>query len=141
MAMVKLNSDRDAATAMNRLFDEVFSAMDYAGGARVARLPLDAYSTDNEIVVVASIPGAKPEEVEITIEGDSLTIRGEIAPRMDNVRYVFAERFHGAFSRTLQLNVPVDVDKAEASFENGLLTLVLPKAEEVRPKVIKVNTK
>ncbi len=141
MAMVKLNPERETMSAMNRLFDDAFSAMDYTGGARVARLPIDAYSTDNEIVVVASIPGAQPEEVEITVEGDSLTIRGEIAPRMDNVRYILAERFHGAFSRTLQLNVPIDVDDAEASFENGLLTLVLPKAEEIRPKVIKVNTK
>ncbi len=57
------------------------------------------------------------------------------------MNYLFTERFHRPFSRTLQLNVPVNVDKIEASFKNGVLTLVLPKAEEVRPKIIKVQAK
>jgi HSP20 family protein len=141
MAMTRLAPQRELLTlrdAMNRFFEE---SLDYAGGSRVAQLPIDAYSTENEIVVTATIPGVKPEDVEITIEGDSLTIRGEIPQRLDNVRYIFAERFHGPFARTLQLNVPIDQDKVEASFENGILTLVLPKAEEVRPKVIKVQSR
>jgi HSP20 family protein len=91
--------------------------------------------------VTASIPGANPDDVEITVEGDSVTIRGHIEPRLENVNYIFAERFHGEFSRTLQLNVPVDVENIEAHFENGVLTLTLPKAEEVRPRVIKVNAR
>ena len=141
MAMVKLNPARET-TAMRNLMDRLFEdTLDYSGGTRTARLPIDAYTTDNEIVVTASIPGANPDDVEITVEGDSLTIRGHIEPRLDNVNYIFAERFHGEFSRTLQLNVPVDVDNIEAHFENGVLTLTLPKAEEVRPRVIKVNAK
>jgi|YNPNPStandDraft_1061719.scaffolds.fasta_scaffold112081_2 HSP20 family protein len=130
--------------AMNRLFEESFvrrgdwSTRDTEW---VARLPIDAYSTDNEIVVTAAVPGADPDKVEITVEGDTLTIRGEVEGRLENVNYLFAERFHGPFSRTLQLNVPINVDKIEASFKNGVLTLVLPKAEEVRPKVIKVQSK
>jgi HSP20 family protein len=142
MGMVKLNPNREILSmmdAMQRLFDETAAPLDYMGGQRAARLPIDAYTTENEIVVIASIPGANPEEVEITIEGDSLTIRGEIPQRLDNVRYIFTERFHGAFTRTLQLNVPVDVENVEATFENGLLTLHLPKAEEAKPKVIKVK--
>jgi len=141
MAMVKLNPARETA-AMRNLMDRLFEdTLDYSGGTRTARLPIDAYTTDNEIVVTASIPGANPDDVEITVEGDSLTIRGHIEPRLENVNYIFAERFHGEFSRTLQLNVPVDVDNIEAHFENGVLTLTLPKAEEVRPRVIKVNAK
>jgi HSP20 family protein len=127
---------------MRNLMDRVFDdSLDYTGGTRTARLPIDAYTTDNEIVVTATIPGANPDDVEITVEGESLTIRGHIAPRLENVNYIFAERFHGEFSRTLQLNVPVDLDNIEANFDSGVLTLTLPKAEEVRPRVIKVNTK
>jgi len=74
-------------------------------------------------------------------EGDTLTIRGELRPPLDNVEYLFQERSHGAFARTLMLNVPVAAEKAEAVFENGVLTLTLPKAEEVKPKVIKVKSK
>ena len=141
MAMVRMTPSREAA-AMRNLMDRVFDdSLDYTGGTRTARLPIDAYTTDNEIVVTATIPGANPEDVEITVEGESLTIRGHIAPRLENVNYIFAERFHGEFSRTLQLNVPVDLDNIEANFDSGVLTLTLPKAEEVRPRVIKVNTK
>lgn len=141
MAMVRMNPGREMA-AMRNLMDRVFDdSLDYTGGTRTARLPIDAYTTDNEIVVTATIPGANPDDVEITVEGESLTIRGHIAPRLENVNYIFAERFHGEFSRTLQLNVPVDLDNIEANFDNGVLTLTLPKAEEVRPRVIKVNTK
>jgi HSP20 family protein len=125
----------DFQRAMNRMFEEEVGS----GRSRVARLPLDAYSTDNEIVMKAAIPGVEPEAVEITVEGDTLTISGEMPARPEDVDYLFSERFHGAFERSLKLNVPIDVDKIEASFENGELTLVLPKAEESRPKVIKVN--
>lgn len=143
MATTKLTRDGDLMTMrdlFNRWFDESRSTLDYNGGARVARLPIDAYSTENEIVVTAPIPGARPEDVEITVEGDTLTIRGEVQPRLDDVKYLFAERFHGQFMRELQFNVPVNVDEIEATFDNGLLTLTIPKAEEVRPRVIQVKT-
>lgn len=96
-------------------------------------------TTDNEIVVTAAVPGVKPEDLDITYEGDTLTLRGQMPQRLSDVNYLFAERFHGSFTRTLQLNVPVDTDKIEATFENGILTLVLPKAEAIKPRVIKVK--
>ncbi|HLV45152.1 MAG TPA: Hsp20/alpha crystallin family protein [Aggregatilineales bacterium] len=143
MVMRKLSTDNELMTMrdfFDRWFEESRSVLDYAGGPRVARLPIDAYSTDNEIVVMAPIPGARPEDVEITVEGDTLTIRGEVEPRLEDVKYLFAERFHGPFMRELRFNVPVNVDQIEAHFENGLLTLNIPKAEEVRPRVIPVRT-
>lgn len=80
--------------------------------------------------------------VDIAIEGDTLTIRGELRPPLENVEYLFQERGYGVVARTLRikniretLNVPVEADKAEAVFENGVLTLTLPKAEETKPKV------
>ncbi len=79
--------------------------------------------------------------MEITIENGTLKISAELPKRLENVDYAFAERPHGRYSRTLMLNVPVESDKAEAHFDNGLLTLTLPKAEAVKPKMIKVKTK
>ena len=105
------------------------------------RLPMDIYSTTEEIVLIASLPGLSPDEVDISIEGDTLTIRGEFQAPLDNVDYLFQERTYGPFVRSLTLNVPVDVDKADAVFENGVLTLTLPKVEEVKPKTIKVKAK
>ncbi len=128
--------------AMNRLFEDsvVGSVPQRNGHGNELRLPIDAYATDHEIVVRAAVPGLKPEDVEITVEGDTLTIRGELPRPLENVGYIFQERPWGRFSRVLTLNVPVEADKAEASFDNGLLTLTLPKSEAVRPKVIPVKT-
>jgi len=129
--------------AMNRLFEESFVGAAQPGNGHTAemRLPIEAYASDHEIVVRAAVPGLKPEDVEITVEGDTLTLRGELPQPVAKVNYILAERPWGRFSRTLQLNVPVQADKAEAVFENGLLTLTLPKVEAVRPKVIPVKAK
>mgnify|MGYP001152391133 CR=1 FL=1 len=108
---------------------------------RQLRLPLDVYATSEEIVIVASLPGLTPDEVDITIEDDRLTIRGELRRPLENVDYLFQERPYGTFSRTLTLNVPINTDEAEAVFENGVLTLTLPKAEETKPKTIEVKRK
>jgi len=138
---------RDLITArdmMDRLLEESFvpSTRRWTRERRgPARLPLDVYSTEDEIVIVAPIPGVKPEDVDITLEGDNLTIKGEIKPPIENVDYIMQERWYGPFSRSLVINVPVDANKIEATFENGLLTVVIPKAEEVKPKTIKVQAK
>jgi len=79
--------------------------------------------------------------VDITLEGDTLSIAGEVKPPVENVEYIFQERGYGKFIRTLTVNVPVEQDKVEATFENGVLTITLPKAEAVKPKSIKVTAK
>jgi len=137
---------RDAVTlreAMDRLFEDSWIPARRRGQEpeRVFRLPLDAYVTPEEIVILANMPGIKPESVEITLEGDTLTIRGERPAPLENVNYVLQERTFGKFQRTLNVNIPVDADKAEAKFENGLLTLSIPKAEAVKPKTIQVVSK
>jgi HSP20 family protein len=128
--------------AMDRLFDEAWTrrGMGWRQGERVTPLPVDVYSTANELVIKASVAGVDPEAVEITIEGDTLTIKGETKAPLENVDYHIQERRYGPFARTLTLGVPVQADQAEATFENGELTLVIPKAEEIRPKVIKVKS-
>ena len=131
--------------AMDQLFEDsvVRPARRWDEGRRkrLFRLPLDVYTTPEEIVIAASLPGLTPDEVDIVIEGDTLTIEGKLRPPLENVEYLFQERGYGAFSRTLTLNVPVETDKAEAVFENGVLTLTLPKTEETKPKVIKVKSR
>ena len=140
---------REAVTlreAMDRLFEDSYvparrQAERQTEREQVWRLPLDAYITAEEIVIVANMPGVKPENVEITIEGDTLTIKGERPAPIENVDYVLQERTYGKFQRTLNINIPVDANKAEAKFEDGLLTLVVPKAEAVKPKTIQVVSK
>ncbi|RMD64112.1 Hsp20/alpha crystallin family protein [Candidatus Parcubacteria bacterium] len=129
--------------AMDRLFDEAFTrplSLFEGWGS----LPLvDMYQTDNEVVVKATLPGVKPEDLQITVTGDVLTIKGEVKQEEEvkNATYHLRERRYGTFARSIPLPVPVVADKAHAEFENGILTLTLPKAEEVRPKTITVKAK
>ena len=144
--MTRWDPFRESVTlreAMDRLFEDSYTPArrpDQAA-AQVWRLPLDAYVTAEEIIVLANMPGVKPEAVEITIEGDTLTIRGERPAPIENVNYVMQERSFGKFQRTLNINIPVDANRAEARYDNGLLTLVIPKAEAAKPKVIQVATR
>jgi len=137
---------REAVTlreAMDRLFEDTWVPARRRAQEReqLYRLPLDAYVTPEEIVVVANVPGVKPEQVEITLEGDTLTIKTDRPAPLGNVNYVLQERPYGHFYRTLNINIPVDADKAEAKFEDGLLTLTIPKAEAAKPKTIQVVSK
>lgn len=144
MYLVNRSPSRDMLrmrNAMNRLFEDSFSSESEADYNQVYRLPIDVYSTENELVLTASVPGVEPDDVSITIEGDTLSISGETPGLIDNVDWQFVERYHGRFSRTLQLNVPIDLDNIEATFKNGVLELVLPKAEAIKPKQIKVKSK
>ena len=142
------------ADAMNRAFDA--RPYDYArnGGStnggtasangeaqRVARLPLDAYATEDAFVLTAHLPGVDPDAVEITFEGEELTIRGSFGPQPENVEFLKRELYHGAFERRLTFNVPVNADAIEATYEMGVLTLRVPKAEAIKPKQIKVQAK
>jgi HSP20 family protein len=148
MTLINMNPWRNMRTlreAMDELLEESFVR---PGQRQIGqrqeqrlRLPLDVYTTPEEIVIVASLPGLTPDEVDITIDGDRLTIRGELRPPLENVDYLFQERAYGPFSRALTLNVPVNTEQAEAMFENGVLTLTLPKAEESKPKTIEVKRK
>ena len=129
--------------AMDRLFEESFVRTGprwVAAGESRCTLPIDAYATDEELVITAAVPGIDPANVDITIEGDTLTIKGEIKGPLDNVDYLVQERPYGSFVRTLRLNIPVQADKAEATFDKGLLTLVIPKQEEIKPKTITIKT-
>jgi HSP20 family protein len=126
--------------AMDRLLEESL-AEKHVSGRSEARLLIDVYTTASEIVVTAAVPGVSQDDVEVTLEGDTLTIRAELPAPLENVEYIFQERPYGRFSRALTLNVPIDTDNIEATFNNGLLTLTLPKATPIEPRTIKVQAK
>jgi HSP20 family protein len=126
---------------MDRLFEE--SVVGWMAPLGDGKLAVDMYATDEEVVVKTAAPGVKPEDIDVNITGDVLIIRGETKAeeKVEEANCIRQERRYGAFSRSLALPSTVVADKATAEFENGVLTLTLPKAEEVRPKTIKVKAK
>jgi HSP20 family protein len=132
--------------AMGRLFDDSFvrpRGWLTGSAAGDGALAVDMYETDDAIVVSSAVPGVDPEDIDISVTGDLLTIRGETSAEeeINEDNYICRERRHGSFSRSLRLPLAVVADKAEAEFENGVLRLTLPKAEEVKPKSIEVKSK
>lgn len=97
------------------------------GEERVMRLPLDAYATADEVVIRAAVPGLDPEEVEVTLVGNTLTIEGQFVTRTQHVDYLFKELVTGPFRREVILNVPIRADEVQARFRQGILTVILPK--------------
>ena len=128
--------------AMNSLLQDSFVR---PGGvpahSGLSALPLDVSETENEFVVKASLPGIQPDDVQITVHGDTLTIRGEskVEEEKKGEHWHIRERRSGVFQRSLSLSAPVDSDKAQADFEHGVLTLRLPKSESAKPRQIKVG--
>lgn len=131
--------------AMDRLFDEAFTRpWGLTDGGRGMGMPaVDMYQTDDDVVVKTAVPGIQPEDVHISVTGDTLTIKGEVKENNDNKQkaYHIREQRWGSFERTLTLPTNVKADKAQAEFENGVLTITLPKAEEVKPKTVTVKAK
>ncbi len=127
--------------ASGRTYDYARNGGHNGEATRVARLPIDAYNTDEAFVLNAYVPGVNPEDVEITFEGEELTIRGTFQAQPEEVNFIKRELYHGAFERKLNFNVPVNADAIEATYSNGVLSLRVPKAEEIKPKQIKVQVK
>jgi HSP20 family protein len=145
--------------ALNNVVNRFFNTLAYdysrsggsagtSNGSSVGRtseqetvLPLDVWATPEAFQVSTYLPGINPEDVEITFEGEELTIRGKLPTAPEGTEFIKRELYHGAFARRLNFSVPVDADHIEAHFHNGLLTLTVPKAEAVKPKQIKIQTK
>jgi HSP20 family protein len=145
MALERWDPFREAVSlrdAMNALFQDSFvrpsGPLAQGGGAT---LPLDVSENENEFVVKASLPGIKPEDVQITVHGETLTIQGQskFEEEKKDERWHIRERRAGSFQRSIVLPVPVDSDKAQAAFEHGVLTLTLPKSEQAKPRQIKIG--
>lgn len=147
MSLTRWEPFRDLVSlreAMDRLFEESFvrpGRLIPFGGQEM--LAIDMYETDDEVVVKTAVPGVAPEDMDITITGDTLTIRGETKTEEKEERrnYIRRERRYGSFSRSVTLPGGLQTDQADAVFEQGVLTLTIPKAEEVKPKAIKVKAR
>ena len=148
MSIVRWEPFRDFMTlreAMDRLFEDSFVGprpREWVSAAE-GTLALDLYQTDDAAVVKTAVPGVKPDDIDITVSGNTLSISGETKEEEEvkEENYIRRERRVGSFSRSVVLPEGLEVDKAEASFEDGVLTLTIPKAPESKPKVVKITGK
>lgn len=133
---------------MNRLFDDAWgrygTAPSGAGQSQAAAIDakMNVSETEKELRITAELPGVNEQDVEVTLEGDVLTIRGEKkleqARGGENEHFHFVERAYGTFQRSVQLPYPVKADDVRAEFHNGVLTLSLPKGEQQQRRKIPV---
>ena len=134
----------DLRTTMDRLFEEGFSRpwrlLPNEGSEMT--IPLEVAESENEVEVKAALPGVKPDEVDISVQNDVLSIRAEHRDETEEKKkdYYRRELRYGSFHRSVALPVSVDTEKAKATFKDGILHLTLPKAETVKPKQIKVSS-
>jgi HSP20 family protein len=130
--------------AMDRMFEERFFRPPVPFGAwGEGALAIDMYETDDSVVVKTAVPGVKAEEIDVSITGDTLTVRAEIKEEQEVNRenYLRRERRYGSSCRSVTLPGGLETEKAEADYTDGILTLTFPKAEEVKPKSIKIKAK
>jgi len=129
--------------AMDRLFDDAFTRPINLRDGGWSAPAIDMYQTDDEVVVKAALPGFKANEVQINVTGDMLTLKGDMQheeEKKDKAWHIREQRW-STFERTVALPTAVVSDRASADFENGILTIKLPKAEEVKPRTITVKAK
>ena len=126
---------------MDRVFDENLARRWAEMEEGASPLALDVKETDDAYIVKASLPGIDPKDVEITYNNKTLVIQGEMQQEeeKEGERYHLHERYTGKFYRQLYLPYPVKDNAIDARFEHGVLTLTLPKSEEVKPKKITVK--
>jgi HSP20 family protein len=127
--------------AMDRLFQDAFvPSLASVGGGQVWP-PVDILNTEDAFLVVASLPGVQPDQVDITLQNQTLTIRGQVSDDSEAQagEYVYRERRFGAFSRQIQFPTRVEGEGADASFEHGVLRLRVPKAAETKARRIEIK--
>ena len=126
---------------ISRLLNEAFDRTSDEANLTAWAPAVDIYETEHELVVKADIPEIKPEELDIRVENNILTIRGErkFEKEVNENNYLRVERSYGSFSRSFSLANTVNAEAIKADYKNGVLTLSIPKREEAKPKLIKVN--
>ena len=127
--------------AMDRAFDDTLERRYADFDQNVSALALDVLENEDAYLVKATIPGIDPNDLDITYNNDTLTIQGEMKQdeEQDGERYHLRERFYGKFYRQVRLPSSVNANAIQAHYEHGVLTLTLPKSEEVKPKKIAVQ--
>lgn len=148
MAIIRWNPLHEMATwdisEIDRLFDRLMHGGTVDDGATCTWLPnVDILEEENEFKVHVDLPGVSKDDVKITVTKDVLTIRGEkkTEKQTEGKNYRRQERTFGSFQRSFTLPSMVKNDKIEATYDNGILTITLPKVEEAKPKEIEVKVK
>ena len=144
--IVRWEPFRDMMTlrdAMDRMWEERFFRPPMPFAWAEGALAVDMYETDDSVVVKTEIPGVKAEEIEVSVTGDTLTVKADTKDEAEISResYLRRERRSGSYCRSVTLPGGLETEKAEADYTDGVLTLTFPKAEEVKPKSIKVTAK
>lgn len=141
------NPLRDMATmqsALDRIFEDTVRGLNQPGNLVGGGnwLALDVYEQNDMYIVEADVPGLSPDAIDVTVQKRTLTISGEVIhqERTDDTRELLRERVHGRFSRSITLPDHIDVDRVDAQYQDGVLTLTLPKAEEAKPRQIAINS-
>ena len=126
---------------INRIFNEQTSRTEGENvSGRTWSPVVDILETESDLIVRAELPGMTREDIDIEVTSESLAIRGERKIlEEEGKNYIRAERTYGPFQRSFNIGVPVESDKVKASYKDGLLEIVIPKAEEVKPKKISIN--
>src|ERR1700757_4155773 len=126
---------------ISRLFNEAFDRSSDESSITTWAPAVDIFETEHELVVKVDLPDIKPEELDIRVENNILTIRGErkFLKQVNENNYLRVERSYGAFSRSFSLANTVNTEAIKAEYKSGVLTLTIPKREEAKPKQIKVN--
>ncbi len=130
-------------SAMDRFFEENWRPFFEEGRLGLHALSLDMHEDGNNYVVTTEMPGVKPENIQVRVEHDMLSIEGEIPEEViekEGERVIMKERRYGKFSRRIRLPQTVDADKVDAAYQDGVLRLTLPKSEAAQPKRIPVKT-
>jgi HSP20 family protein len=125
---------------MNRLFESTVYGWPTESGTRVWTPPADIHETDNELVVTADLPGVDLSSIDVRVENNVLSITGErkLQEASENGNVHRVERMYGAFARSFTLSTPVDTEKIQANYKDGVLKITLPKAEVAKPKRIAI---
>jgi HSP20 family protein len=126
---------------LNRLFNDFFGRTSQDQNLTTWAPAVDIYEGEHELVVKADLPDIKPEELDVRVENNILTIRGErkFEKKVDEKNYLRVERAYGSFARSFSLANTVNSEAIKADYKDGVLTLSIPKREEAKPKQIKVN--
>jgi len=139
----KKNSPDETTLNDNNILTEERDRDWFEGDYDEGQLSIDVYQTPKSIIVKSTIAGVKPEDIDISINNDMLTIRGKrtMREKIKEENYLYRECYWGSFSRSIILPVEIQAEKIEANLESGVLTVTLPKAKETKQVSIKVKEK
>jgi HSP20 family protein len=144
--LIRWSPLRDMAkmqSMMDRIFEDTWRPVFEDDGLNSNVLALDVHEDDDGYTVTTELPGVQADNIHVSMDGDYLVIEGEIPEQVvdkESSHALLKERRYGKYSRRIRLPQAVEGGKVEANYENGVLTLNLPKAEEVKPKMIPIKT-